>query len=288
MTEAPFPIPNRPGTHRLPCPTCNKGKRDDALAVAVDADGGAVWVCHRCGDKGSSRTERSARPVVKPGRTEVPGDARYRRQPLDKAERARRLIDTCEPAQGTLAETYLVSRLIEMPTTAPLLFNGSAFHWPSGSALPCMVAPIAPINAMDDAPARAAHQTFLASDGSGKAPVEKARLYLGPKKGGVVKLTPDADITLGLALCEGLETGLSAVMAGLPTWACLDCGNMAAFPVLPGVQAITLLADRDEAGLSAARECAERWGAAGKEARIAPPPRAGWDWNDALAGGADG
>jgi hypothetical protein len=274
MTEAPFPIPSRPGTHRLPCPTCNKGKRDDALAVTVEADGAAVWICHRCGDRGSTRTGR----IEGRGRPAEP--TAPARQSLDKTERARRLIGTCDPAQGSLAETYLASRLIELPATAPLLFNAGAWHWPSGSALPCMVAPIVPIDAMDDAPAQAAHLTFIASDGQGKAQVDKARLYLGPKKGGVVKLTPDEEITTGLALTEGIETGLSAIMADLPTWACLDSGNLADFPVLPGVEALTVVADYDQAGIDAAEAVARRWTDAGREVRILLPHEIGADFND--------
>ena len=271
---APFPIPSRPGTHRLPCPTCNKGRRDDALAVTVEQDGSAVWICHRCGEKGSSRTghiEGRGRP------TEPTAPAR---QSLDKTERARRLLDACGPAQGTLVERYLASRLIELPATAPLLFNASAWHWPSGRALPCMVAPILPIDALDGAPAQAAHQTFLASDGSGKAAVDRPRLYLGPKAGGVVKLTPDEDVTLGLAICEGLETGLSAIMAGPPTWACLDSGNVAEFPVLPGVDALTVVADYDQAGIDAAEAVSRRWTEAGREVRILLPHEIGADFND--------
>jgi hypothetical protein len=40
-----------PGEHRAPCPACAEAKRrssDTALAVRIDADGSAVWVCFRC------------------------------------------------------------------------------------------------------------------------------------------------------------------------------------------------------------------------------------------------
>ena len=52
-----------PGEHRAPCPWCDRGPRDDALAVRVDQDG-ATWICHRCGEKGGTRTrqDRSPRP----------------------------------------------------------------------------------------------------------------------------------------------------------------------------------------------------------------------------------
>ena len=47
----------RPGEHRAPCPKCARTRhraRDDALAVRVEADGGATWTCHRCGWRAAS------------------------------------------------------------------------------------------------------------------------------------------------------------------------------------------------------------------------------------------
>jgi hypothetical protein len=133
---------------------------------------------------------------------------------------------------------------------------------------------------MDDEPAQAAHITYLDTDGRDKAPVKPDRLYSGPKKGGVVKLVEDSGITTGLALAEGIETSLSAVMAGLPTWACLDAGNLAEFPVLAGIEALTVVADYDQAGLDAAEAVARRWTEAGREVRILLPHEIGADLND--------
>ena len=95
---------------------------------------------------------------------------------------------------------------------------------------------------------RGVHLTFLAADGAGKATVDKPRLYYGPKAGGGVKMTGDADVTMGLAIGEGIETTLTALVTGHPAWALLDAGNLAAFPVLPGIESLTILADHDEAG----------------------------------------
>ena len=49
------------------------------------------------------------------------------------------------------------------------------------------------------------------------------------------------------------------------------------------VQDVTVLADGDEAGEAAARECAWRWKREGRRVRIARPPR-GLDFNDLLMG----
>jgi hypothetical protein len=129
------------------------------------------------------------------------------------------------------------------------------------------------------------HRTFVARDGIGKAPLAKARKYLAGhrKAGGVVRLHRDDEVTTGLGIAEGIETALAVAATGwAPVWAALDAGNIAAFPVLPGIEALTVFADHDEAGLKAARQCCERWVAAGREARIATPMSEGKGWNDVV------
>lgn len=141
---------------------------------------------------------------------------------------------------------------------------------------------LAPIVGIASNEVQAVHLTFLTEDGRDKAAVDKSRLYLGPKSGGVVKLTPDEDVLQGLAIGEGLETCLTAIMAGYPTWACLDAGNLAAFPVLAVIDCLNVLADHDLIGIAAAEEVAHRWREAGQEARVLKPAREASDWNDEL------
>ena len=50
--------------------------------------------------------------------------------------------------------------------------------------------------------------------------------------------------------------------------AVLDADNLDLLPVLDGIEALTILADDDDAGRDAARKCAARWQAVGCEARI--------------------
>ena len=45
---------------------------------------------------------------------------------------------------------------------------------------------------------------------------------MGRARGGVVMLTPSDDISVRLAISEGIENGLSAELAGWPTWAALS------------------------------------------------------------------
>jgi hypothetical protein len=84
-------------------------------------------------------------------------------------------------------------------------------------------------------------------------------------------------------LAEGIETALAVMADGwMPVWATVDAGNMAAFPVLSGIESLTLFADNDLSGtgLNAAEACVARWRGAGRESRIVMPTRADTDWND--------
>jgi putative DNA primase/helicase len=97
----------------------------------------------------------------------------------------------------------------------------------------------------------------------------------------VMKLTPDEEVSIGLHLAEGLESGLAAMMAGFrPLWATYSAEAMARFPVLPAIEALTVLADHDQAGLSAAFACAQRWRDAGREAVVRFRSRPGADYAD--------
>ena len=98
------------------------------------------------------------------------------------------------------------------------------------------------------------HRTWIRPDGT-KAPVDKPRLLWPglPKLGGVVRLWPDDEVTLGLCVAEGIETALTAARGFGLAWACLDAGNLAALPVLDGIEALTIVADHDPAGIAARR-----------------------------------
>jgi hypothetical protein len=101
---------------------------------------------------------------------------------------------------------------------------------------------------------------------------------------GIVRLSADEDVVEGLCLAEGLETCLGAMAKGFrPCWSTGSAGVMAAFPVLAGVEALTLFADNDVSGtgLRAANETAARWRTAGRETHVYLRESVG-DFNDAL------
>jgi phage/plasmid primase-like uncharacterized protein len=109
----------------------------------------------------------------------------------------------------------------------------------------------------------------------------------GPTAECVIRLWPDDTVESGLVLGEGVETTLAAATnikrKGTllqPAWAAGSAGGVARFPVLSGVQALTLLVDNDEsdAGQRAADECAARWDAA--EVTLLKTNVASTDFND--------
>ncbi|MCC7281435.1 MAG: toprim domain-containing protein [Acetobacteraceae bacterium] len=189
---------------------------------------------------------------------------------------ARSLWREAVPIAGTIAETYLREargiRLREWP--AALRFHPRC---PRGAErLPALLA------AMRDPKTGEGvglHCTFLHPDGSDRLRDAMGKAMLG--RAGVVMLTPSAEVTHGLFVAEGVESTLAALAIGLaPAWAAASASGIARFPVLPGIECLTILADADQAGMRAAETCAARWREAGREARIVAPERAGADFND--------
>jgi hypothetical protein len=125
---------------------------------------------------------------------------------------------------------------------------------------------------------RAVHRT--AFEGSRKVD----RKFLGRSIGCVIKLTADEHVEQGLHVAEGLETALYGAQHFdlKPVWACGSDGGIAAFPIIAGIDALTILIDHDQSGAgdAAARLCAERWLAAGREIFSARSPIEGEDMND--------
>jgi putative DNA primase/helicase len=205
-------------------------------------------------------------------------------QPSDRddnkpTEAARRIWQAASPAPRTPVETYLQSRGISIAPPSTIRFHAGLKH-PSGSIWPVMVALVT--RGTDDTPL-AVHRTFLARDGSGKAPVEPTKMMLGPCRGGAVRLDSIGD---RLMIAEGIETALSAMQAtGHPAWAALSTSGLRALDLPKDVCDVIVLADGDDPGEAAARDSAWRWNREGRRVRIARPPQ-GLDFNDMLVDGA--
>jgi hypothetical protein len=180
-----------------------------------------------------------------------------------------------DPAEATLVETYLHARGLVIPVPLSIRFHAGLRH-PSGGIWPALVALVT--NGADGTPL-AIHRTFLTPDGSGKAPVEPARMMLGPCRGGIVRLAEPAGV---LMVGEGIETCLAAMQAsGHAAWAALSTSGLRTLDLPDEVRDVIVLADGDEAGEAAARDSAQRWKREGRRVRIARPPW-GMDFNDLL------
>jgi hypothetical protein len=194
-------------------------------------------------------------------------------------EAALRIWHAGVTAKGTSVETYFSSRAICLPVPLTIRFHSALKHR-SGGSWPAMVALVT--RGPDDTPL-GIHRTFLARDGGGKAPVNPAKMMLGPCLGGAVRLALPGDV---LMVGEGIETVLSAMQAtGLPGWAALSTSGLRGLGLPEVVREVIVLADADDPGEAAARDCALRWKREGRKVRIAHPPRGANDFNDTLKGG---
>jgi putative DNA primase/helicase len=157
-----------------------------------------------------------------------------------------------------------------------VLFREAGRHALDGKRLGCIVGVMSdPVTAM---PTGAISRTYVHEGRK----IGKAKTLGSPA--GVVRLSADEDVVEGVCLAEGLETCLAAMAKGFrPAWACGSASLMSAFPVLAGVEALTLFADNDasETGLRAANEAAARWRAAGRETHVYLREVLG-DFNDVL------
>jgi hypothetical protein len=292
-----------PGTHRTACPACAKNKRDDALSVTLKADGSTLWYCHRCQFKGALRPHAPSAGLrlykTYRGKPQTPKPPEPEHQYPVLAGPWRMFWRDCLPvSDGSPAAAYLRTRGCAMPhANGDLRWCPAARH-PCGHVGPALVALVTDAISLDPLNL---HRTWIKPDGSGKAEIAgsdafRPRLLLKNhrKLGGVVRLWPDEEIVYSLCVAEGIETALSAALGFGLAWATIDADNVKKLPVLPGIEALTIVADHDHpnpksgrrAGLAAAKECARRWAEAGCEVRVWRAPEPGADFNDFAQGTA--
>ncbi len=262
--------------------------REPSLSISAGDEGKVLVRCHAgcdqarviaalrsCGlwDDGNRRRGRIVRRETRPAIDAPPNRADPKRTMT-----ALRPWEASSPVPGTLAETYLRSRALHHQSDR-IRFHAGLKH-PSGGIWPVMVGLVT--RGPDDAPL-AIHRTFLALDGAGKAPVAPQKMMLGPCRGGAVRLGALRDV---LMVGEGIETCLAAMQAtGRPAWAALSTSGLRALDLPQDAREVIVLADGDDPGEAAARDCAHRWKREGRSVRIARPPR-GCDFNDLLMGRA--
>lgn len=209
--------------------------------------------------------------------------------PLLYLAQARGLLLNGQPPGAGIGRGLVVPGKVES-----LRYDPAAWHPFEKRHFPAMVAPIC---RPDGRGILAMHITHLEERGGiwGKAPIELARLTIGPKGGGVIPLlrgpsrrrlaeAPDYD---ELVLAEGLEDTLTAG-ARYPerrAMATIDVGNVQLIELPASFHDIVFCADADGnnvGSMHALRRADERWLEQGRAVRFVYPPAPFKDFNAAL------
>jgi hypothetical protein len=201
---------------------------------------------------GLANERRQDRPAIARAVPPTPDKARNR-------EIALKLWNDAVPLPGTLGENYLCEHRGILISHLDDLSHALRWNERIHAVVALMTDPVTNV-------ASGVHRTFLDQTGA-----KTDRKMLGRQ--GVVRLSPDEDVVYGLGVAEGIEDALAILASGWsPVWAATSAGSIRRFPVLSGIDALTVFADADHAGYDAARACADRWTSADKEAAVLPPP----------------
>lgn len=203
----------------------------------------------------------------------------------DSVEMAAKIWQEACDGRNTPAERYIVDhRRLKVPDGA--WGNALRFHpfcWVQGRRVPALVGLLRSITTNQPG---GIQRIALQPNGAAivGADGKKIKRTLGKLKNHVCKLSPDEDVTVSLNLAEGIESAIGAIsfFGFAPTWAAVSADNILSFPVLPGIEKLTVLADRDASGVgqTAALRCCERWRDAGRETAIARRSKLGQDFAD--------
>jgi hypothetical protein len=189
--------------------------------------------------------------------------------------------ETVDP-RGEPPEIYLNSR--KLPILCDELANklGASLRWHPGKQAMLWL-----MRSITTGEPQACLQTLLDENGRKRFATVNGkptcRLFCGRIQGAAIMLDPFDTVLDGLHIGEGGETCLAARQYGLrPCWALGSAGAIAKFPVLDGVQALTILGEKGCAENERAIEaCGVRWQDAGREVEIIFPD-VGKDMNDLL------
>lgn len=200
--------------------------------------------------------------------------------PQGSPESARRLFAMSQPIAGTLAETYLRSRGIDaVQDAAALRFHPRCYYRPDAQAptetWPALIAAVTDLTGT----ITGVQRTWLARDGSAKAPIACPRRAMGQLLGHAVRFGVADDV---LAVGEGLETVLSlhGVLPTMPLAAGLSAAHVSAMQFPARLRILYILRDADPAGDAVVERLTARAEAAGIEAHVLSPQCG--DFNDDL------
>lgn len=191
---------------------------------------------------------------------------------------AKQIWDGARAICGTVAEQYLINRGLDpsrIPPSAPLRFDYLT-HSSTGQRHPAL------ISRLDDNEGNFAsiQRTFLTDDGW-KLPKVPNKMTLGPLSGNATKLSPYRG---EIAICEGLEDGLSLQYAlpDVAVWVAAGTGNLSNLVLPSDCRRVTLAADNDNAGTTAAETACQTYLRQGFDARTIHPDHQFKDFNEQL------
>jgi ribosomal protein L37AE/L43A len=260
-----------------PCPVCNG---TDRFSVNVKQQ---VWHCRGCGKGGAGALslvmhtrELNFRQAVAflTGEATTPKPARPRpvaepsRDNSDNRGKALALWREGVDPRVPVVKLYLFGRSLELDDDVA----GEVLRWH-----PRIGAMLALFRNILTGEPQAVSRTFFDREGK-----KLGRRFLGPVWGAAIMLDAFDEVLGGLYVGEGVETCMAARQLWLrPCWALGSAPAVAAFPVLGGVECLTLLRENDQASERACEACAARWHAAGREVFM-NQPIIGKDLNDAI------
>jgi Toprim domain len=211
--------------------------------------------------------------------------------PARESSSAERLLASCRPIEGTLAEAYLRRRgVTEAGDAHSLRFHPSCFYRADAEAptqrWPALVAAVTDLTNR----VSGAHRTWLdpklGGPDHGKAPIDRPKRALGDIWTHAVRFGVVDNV---VAAAEGIETLLSlrSALPGLPMIAALSASNLAAVAFPASLRRLYIAHDADPAGQRAAVALGARALEVGIEAIVIAPTLN--DFNDDLrAYGLDG
>jgi hypothetical protein len=292
------PSSDVPGRYYTTCPQCSRSRQKrhqhlPCLGVTIDSNG-VGWKCFHCGWRGGAFYNGRRTRCRASGRTgaalAVPRTALKKTASQDETQRSSHALRIFADACGlrdTPGWQYLGRRGINLGALPEGIDEVVRWHpncpWGQGGTRhACLVALWT--DAVTGEP-RAIHRRPIAAAGK-KVDGWKA---LGPTTGCVIRLWSDEIVTNGVVIGEGVDTTLAAATRIhhrgtllTPAWATGDAGHLEKFPVLPGIEALTVLVDHDKNGRGqrATADCARRWTAAGRDVTQLIPRIPGEDFAD--------
>jgi putative DNA primase/helicase len=213
------------------CPGPGHSRGDRSLRVYVDSQAPLGFRVHsHCGDDWRACQDHVARLLGmepwRPGGIGIPAPrhdvvkttSSTTMDEKRRSELALTIFNEARPLGRTLGARYLQGRLgADTPNrvSADLRFHPAC---PRGNQqrLPAVVVLLRDIRTNEP---KAIQRIYIVPDGSDRLRDAMGKATLGPAAGCVCKLSPDADVTLGLGICEGIEKGLAILHAGwAPIW----------------------------------------------------------------------